>query len=479
MSLKKVRDHHVQKILNDVNRLLANNSHIDALKILYKELNISPNLPVLINKTAIIEAKNGQLEKSHALFKKLIKISNHSSYKYNFANLLVLQEKHNDALSIFRKITSDEPENFKFNREYGVILLKLGQSNQAVKAFHKALEINNQDYDVIYAYSTALIMNGQLELGWKLYENRFKHSFLFKEVGVASREIFSGNLPKYNGEDLSNKSLLIHDEQGYGDFIHVMRYFLLLKNKYRKLNIYVVCKQPLVKLLLHHDQITAVYSYEQQNEINAINADYWDFIMSIPKYFEKSYVSFNHLVPYINHKKELKTELKKLVSDSKINIGISYHGNPNYMNEKYRSLGSLKKFSEILALKECNFIYLDIDNIEEQKKQLGLNIQTTDAIHSFDDTYSIIKKLDLVISTDTAIVHLAGAAGAKCWVLLSGISASWIWGDFLKHTPRYPTLRLYRQNKPGDWNDVFKEVLSDLRVFVERKKLVFSSRTKD
>jgi len=124
---------------------------------------------------------------------------------------------------------------------------------------------------------------------------------------------------------------------------------------------------------------------------------------------------------------------------------------------------SLIWFKELTKLKKFNFIYLNIDNIEEQIKDFDLNLRCPE-LNTFQDTYGLLKNLDLVISTDTSIVHLAGASGVECWTLLGYISSSWIWGEKESTTERYSSIKLYRQKEPGDWASLMNKVKQDLLI---------------
>jgi len=452
--------------IKSLEELFNQGSRLEAIKNTLSLLKKAPNHEDLLNTLAIFYAKNKQLEESSLIFKKLIKLSsNEPKFKYNLANLLVLQYKFFECKPILESLAEEYTNNFKYQREAGILCTKIGDLDLAKKYLSRAINLDKNNFDLIFTMSTVLLKKGEFAEGWRLYESRFKHSVIGKKFQVASKRIFEGKIKRYSGEDLSNKTLLIHDEQGFGDFLLVMRYLEKLKRKYKSVNIIVVCKEPLREILQRTDYISKVYTYSDQRKIDATHFDFWDFIMSIPKYFENDSTDFDNFLPYINYESKLKPHYHDLFEENKLNIGISYHGNSGFINDEHRSMRSLEPLKELINQDRYNFIYLNIDDISDQVKKLGLKIKQPRELESFHDTYTILKKLDLVISTDTAIVHLAGSTGVPCWSLLGCISTSWIWGDKKDKTMRYPSVSLYRQKKPNDWAYVVNKVKTDLDKF--------------
>ena len=435
-----------------------------AIKEIILLLKDFPRNKNLLNTLGIFYAKTEHFAEAGGIFKKLLKLyPDNNSYANNLVNLFVLQNNFIDAQDIVKSLADKCPDIYKYQRDCGIIFHKTGNTNLSKKYLLRALNLNSKNYDLMLTLSTVLIKKGEYSEGWRLYESRFNHSTISEKIKIIPKQILNGDIPRYNGEDLTNKKILIHAEQGYGDFIMSMRYFKNLRDKYRGLKIYVICNEPLKKILEVNSEISNVVSYAETEKINFITADFWEFIMSIPRYFEKEDHKLELFSPYINHEIQISNFNQWVIDHKKINIGISYHGNSDFVNDVHRSMSSLIWFREIIELEKFNFIYLNVDDIEKQIKEFNLNIRRP-KLNSFQDTYSILKKLDLVISTDTSIVHLAGASGVECWTLLGYISSSWIWGEKETTTERYSSIKLYRQKKPGDWACLMSKVKQDLLI---------------
>ena len=441
---------------------------IKEVVLLLKDL---PRNKDLLNTLGIFYAKTEHFAEAGEIFKKLLKIyPDNNSYANNLVNLFVLQNNFIDAQDVVKSLADKCLDNYKYQRDCGIIFHKTGNTNLSKKYLLRALDLNSKNYDLMLTLSTVLLKKGEYSEGWRLYESRFNHSTISEQIKIMPKQILNGNIPRYKGEDLTNKTILIHAEQGYGDFIMSMRYFKNLREKYPGLKISVICKDPLQKLLEGNSEIFNVVSYEETEKVDSITADFWEFIMSIPRYFEIEDYKLELFSPYINHDIQIDNLNQRIIDHNKINIGISYHGNSDFVNDIHRSMSSLIWFKELTKLKQFNFIYLNIDNIEEQIKDLDLNLRCPE-LNTFQDTYGVLKNLDLVISTDTSIVHLAGAAGVECWTLLGHISSSWIWGEKESITDRYRSVKLYRQKKPGDWGGIMNKVKKDLLIKFSNYKI--------
>ena len=441
---------------------------IKEVVLLLKDL---PRNKDLLNTLGIFYAKTEHFAEAGEIFKKLLKIyPDNNSYANNLVNLFVLQNNFIDAQDVVKSLADKCLDNYKYQRDCGIIFHKTGNTNLSKKYLLRALDLNSKNYDLMLTLSTVLLKKGEYSEGWRLYESRFNHSTISEQIKIMPKQILNGNIPRYKGEDLTNKTILIHAEQGYGDFIMSMRYFKNLRGKYPGLKISVICKDPLQKLLEGNSEIFNVVSYKETEKVDSITADFWEFIMSIPRYFEIEDYKLELFSPYINHDIQIDNLNQRIIDHNKINIGISYHGNSDFVNDIHRSMSSLIWFKELTKLKQFNFIYLNIDNIEEQIKDLDLNLRCPE-LNTFQDTYGVLKNLDLVISTDTSIVHLAGAAGVECWTLLGHISSSWIWGEKESITDRYRSVKLYRQKKPGDWGGIMNKVKKDLLIKFSNHKI--------
>jgi len=446
--------------IQKIEQKFANGQHIEAIESSIHLTSKFPEVLEYLNLSAILYAKTGEYEKSYKLFERLVGFDNSNvSFYYNFVNLLVRIHKLDKAVEFMQKVIDIKPHVQKYQRDMGILLLKVGSVDQSIKFLRNALLMNNEDKDTKFSLSTALLRLGKLSEGWKLYESRFLSNVHKGKFQVAVKAIYEKKIEKYEGQDLTNKTLLIHDEQGFGDFIQFIRYARSLKEKYPGVFIIVVCKKPLKILIQRSNLVDLVFSYEDQSQIDNAKFDYWDFILSFPRYFEKDYSSIASKDSYINYEFDEITKLKKLLSSTKLNIGFNHKGNRDHANDSFRSIGDLSLFNEIIGLNNCNFFYIGTDDISTELNQLNLPIhQCNGFISNFHDTYRIVKKMDLIISVDTSLVHLAAAAGVRCFLMLPKISTDWRWGNDLSYSPWYETIEVFKQNKNMDWSGVLRNI---------------------
>ena len=457
----------IHKIISDVNKLLSAKKYAQALEKTNIALRSNPSSEDLLNLLAITEARIGNLKRSYSLFVQLNKKTENSSYKYNLVNIMIRLEMYVDAYPIMKSIAEKQPQNSKYNRDAGILALKIGSYEDSKNFLLKAISLDKSDNEAKFSLSSILLRNGELKEGWKFYEYRFYSKNYPNEINVACKGIASGEIPRYSGENLSNKKLLIHDEQGYGDFIQFIRYCINLIEKYEKLELTILCKAPLKKIAQKISSDLIVFSHEEE-EVNHHHYDYWDFIMSIPKYFEISFQSLSKK-PYLKFDTPLSSEIESLLSRNKLNVGFSITGSKSHSNDKYRSIHNVDIIKPIISIKEINFLYLDLEEAHPKLLEFNSEIKICRPIvEDFYDTLSIIKRLDLVISVDTSLVHLAGASNVPCWVMLPFISSDWRWGNNLETSPWYDSIRIFKQSKPNDWRGTINKIKKELLKLVNK-----------
>jgi len=457
----------IKKILLNANKLLSDKKYIQASEILKIALRRNPYSEELLNLLAITEARIGNLENSYDLFVQLNKITKNLSYKYNLVNVMVRLEMYVDAYPIMKSIANKLPQNPKYLRDAGILAQKIGSYNDSRKFLLRAISLDKNDYDAKFSLSSILLRNGELAEGWSLYEFRFHSKNYPNEISVACKGIASGQIPRYSGEDLSNKSFLIHDEQGYGDFIQFIRYCNNLIDRYENLKITVVCKIPLKKIVKKMHPDIFVYCHGEE-DVNNHHYDFWDFVMSLPKYFETNFQDLSKN-PYLIFDTCLTKGVDSFLSKSKLNIGLSITGSKSHSNDKYRSIHDVDIIKPIISIKEINFLYLDLEETHPKLLEFNSEIKICRPIvEDFYDTLSIIKRLDLVISVDTSLVHLAGASNVPCWVMLPFISSDWRWGNNLETSPWYDSIRIFKQSKPNDWRGTINKIKKELLKLVNK-----------
>ncbi len=298
----------------------------------------------------------------------------------------------------------------------------------------------------------------QFEEGWKEYEWRKDR----KDFG--KRKFNKLLMP---GVDIEGKEVLVFAEQGLGDALHFLRYIPMLKKK--GCRVIFECGKEMHPLLRNFKWIDEILERDINNAPD-IKYDYEIPLLSLPKFFNTNNMNIPAEVPYLNADTMLKEKWAKFLQGSdKIKIGIVWAGNPKHTNDRHRSV-LLKQFMPLLSIGDTHFYSLQkgFPVIQVKDYQLLLT-DLDDYLISFADTAAVIENLDLVITVDTSVAHLAGALGKETWVLIPYMP-DWRWLLNGEKSKWYPSMKLYRQPAFGDWSSVFLDLKEDLIKLVNNKK---------
>jgi len=424
----------------------------------------------------------------------------------NIALIAQRLEKNNLAIEYYLKALNLDPENPTYIFNYGVLLYGIRKFDEGLKKIQKALSYERNSfyhltfakflynsgrtleaeenlilaqnfdctpkvrYQINWIKAHVYLRMGNLKTGWKFFESRLEpgtDGLNTTHDPMKSIRILNGEIPQWRGEDLSNKTIIINDEQGFGDTIQFSRYVLALGEKYDNITINFICKKELFRLFgFMPNYVNLFYREENQQVIEEINGDFHIFLMSIPLYFETNYESIYSKYPYISSE-DNKIDYPFIVKD-KLNIGISWSGNKANPNDLNRSIWSLEELEPLLSINSINFISLQVGSSYVSVEKDNRIIDSSSYIEDFKDSLDIIKRLDLIVTIDTALAHLSGAANIPCWVFLPKIATDWRWGENLKHCPWYKSLKIYKQENPDDWtvpiNSVVKEIKQKFKI---------------
>lgn len=340
----------------------------------------------------------------------------------------------------------------------GVLYAGLWRDDEAEHCYRTAIAIDKDYATAKFNLSYLLLRQGRFAEGWLCLESRKWYQLLDNQKLA---------VPRWNGEPLIGKRLLVCFEAGYGDVIQFCRYVVELK-KQGAAFITLICHPPLVKLMTSLKTLDEVIAFDE--DISKLTWDFWTPLLSIPHYLKTDIESIPAQIPYLYVVDEEVNKWRMLIPQRGLNVGLVWQGNPLFENDAERSLPALNTLKPLWAVSGVNFISLQKDaGAEVFDHALGDNeiINLGQQLKDFSDTAAVIKSLDLVISVDTAVAHLAGALGKPCWVLLPHYKPDWRWMKDRSDSPWYPTIRLFRQTARGRWADTINEVSEALKLLVE------------
>jgi hypothetical protein len=333
----------------------------------------------------------------------------------------------------------------------GVVFQENNDLAGALVCYKRALKLDPEFALARVNMGIVLLLEGQMETGWIQYEYRW-----LLEPKPKLRH--GGSLAWRGCEDLSGKVILLHSDQGFGDAIQFLRYAEILNSKGARVHVEV--PSVLVEIAKQTRGVESVVPLDHP----AQTFDHHCPLLSLPLACRTTLESIPANIPYLRASREAKHKWDSLILPrARARIALCWRGNPLHANDHNRS-ASIRDLAPLLERKDCLFISVQLSPTSDESDVLrscSSAVDVTSEIASFDDTAAILEKVDLVISVDSAVAHLAGALGKKTWMLLP-FAPDWRWMLRRTDSPWYPTVRLFRQQVTGDWRSAVEAVCTHL-----------------
>jgi tetratricopeptide (TPR) repeat protein len=462
-----------------------------ALDLLTKALQINPSHAPCYSNLGIILQEFNRLDEALASYDKAIAIKpDYAEAHHNRGNALKDLNRLDEALPSFDKSITLKPSYAEAHSNRGTTLQELKRLEEALVSYDKAIAIN-PDYaeahsnrgtalqelkrldEALASYDKAIsiksdyasahwnlslchLLRGNFKNGWEGYEWRWKAEDISNTAGVRN---FSQ--PLWLGvESLKDKTILIYAEQGLGDTIQFFRYAQLVVELGAKVILEV--QQPLVNLLQNLKSPIQIIAKGD----TPTNFDYQCPLLSLPLAFKTELHTIPSLQSIWTHEEKIAKWQAQLGKKSKLRIGIVWSGSTEHKNDHNRSLTLSKLLPHLSPNVEYICLQKELRNIDKELLAEQHQIKYFgDALEDFTDTSALCELMDIVISVDTSVVHLAGTLRKPTWVLLPH-SPDWRWLLDRNDSPWYPSVKLYRQEKIYDWDGVLEKVRSDLEKLV-------------
>lgn len=374
----------------------------------------------------------------------------------NMGNSLRYAYRPEDSDAAFQRALKLDPNYLNAHKNRGTLHAWLGNIDLAVESYRKAKRLSPDEAETHRNLGVIYLLQGKFELGWQEYRWRWK----CPEAGIVNYK-----QPKWHGQDLQGKTILLYAEQGLGDTLNFIRFAAVLKSKgattivhgppaliallqgCKGIDLYVPNSIPVQESFDYHCSLLDVADVLQINDKNIPMAEGY---ITPPSY----------LVDYW-------TNWKQKLPPAKMYVGLAWQGNRDHQADQFRSF-PLKTYESISKLDDVQFISLQQGYGSDQVNQwngvrplIQLPHGTDQSSGAFMDTAAILSHLDLLITSDTAIAHLAGCINRPAWVLVNKMP-DWRWLLDRTDTPWYSSMRLFRQQVQADWQPVAQEVTNAL-----------------
>lgn len=319
---------------------------------------------------------------------------------------------------------------------------------EAIASFNRAIHIDSSCPEPHWNLALVLLLTGDLKNGWREYEWRWRRSDFSSQIRDFSQ-------PLWDGEPLGERRLLLHAEQGNGDSIQFIRYLRKIDKGSGK--IVLECPNSLVRLFSTFSEVDMIIGAGERIPTFDLHAP----LMSLPYLLGTELDTIPAEVPYIEV--EGGRSIANEFDETKLNVGVVWAGSAGHKKNSSRSI-DLSCFMELAGVENVQLYSLQVgdrvDDLQNTPEDVNI-IDMAEKIDDYLDTAQIIQSLDLVISVDTSVAHLAGAVGKPVWVLLQSDN-DWRWLLDREDSPWYPTARLFRQKRDDEWGAVFEDIKRSL-----------------
>jgi tetratricopeptide (TPR) repeat protein len=415
---------------------------------------LSPDYAGAHNNLGNVLLKQCKLDEAAARFEQAVALSpDYAEAHNNLGIALWKQGKLDDAAAHHERAIALRPDLAEAHSNLANVLKGYGKLDEAVARYQQALALRPDFIEARWGIATCYLVAEDYERGWPAYEWRLRVPGIFPQH----------SLPRWSGEPLEGRSVLLLAEQGLGDTIHFVRYARLLKR--RGARVVLTCPAALGRLLANSPDLDELFILGSAEELP--RCDFYLPLLSAPGAFGTTAATIPCDVPYLAADRELtelwRRELAQTAGGFK--IGIVWQGSRDFGLDRQRSI-PLAQFAPLASLPGVRLVSLQKGFGSEQIATvdfpvLDLSGRLDEAAGPFMDTAAVIRNVDLVVAPDTAIAHLAGALGAPVWLALSR-SSDWRWLVERHDSPWYPTTRLFRQTSSGGWPDVFDRIANAL-----------------
>jgi hypothetical protein len=431
------------------------------LEYIGQALAIRPTVAEYYGNYGLALARSGRGDQAMAIYQKALALRpDYPEAHHNLGNALDKKDRWHEAIAEYRIALALRPEFPEALADLGASLHDLGEYDEAIAVYQKTLALDPKLARAHLNMAIAMMLKGDLRQGFEHYDWRWDVS----ELGIRAR---SFEQPIWDGSDLAGRRILLHAEQGFGDVIQMVRYVPAVAA--RGGEVWLECRTDLHRTLKNFPGIKRLIDADHPN----YNFDLHCPMMSLPRRFQTTLETIPADIPYLRADPALAKVWRARFSanDSRLRVGLVWAGSAVHYKDRRRSM-PLSKLAPLANVPGVQFYMLQKGPPAEQASSPppGLSmIDWTGDLNYFADTAGLLENLDLIVTADTSVVHLAGAMGKPAWVFIPYVP-DWRWMLKREDSPWYPSLRLFRQEIMDDWQAPIDNVARELTKLAAKKR---------
>jgi tetratricopeptide (TPR) repeat protein len=424
-----------------------------------RAIDLQPDYPEALSNLGVAHYELKEFREAVRILRKAVAANPNFAEAYsNLGNALHATRKFDEAIAAYRRAIKLRPDLADAWANFGTTLHHSGSFDEGALALRRAIALAPHHANAHTGLGLLLLMRGDLGEGWDEYEWRLRSS-----------EVKGPRFPEnpWQGESLAGKHIHVRAEQGLGDTLQFTRYLPLLVARAGHVSLRV--HQELASLL--RDSLPGVTVLGDRGEPAPYQCDV--ALLSLPRLFKTRLETIPAAVPYLRAPADAaKRWSKRFAGMHGVKVGIAWAGNPDHINDARRSL-DVTFLGPLFAVRGASFASLqfgsraaDLKKFNKSKNGKPLVLEFSPDFGDFSETAGAVNALDLVVTVDTSVAHLAGSLGKPVWLLLPWV-ADWRWMFTREDNPWYPTMRLFRQKKGEAWAEVIKRVAAELKEVVQ------------
>jgi len=432
---------------------------VEAERCFRQALALQPDFAPALENLATLLVMNGRAAEAMPIFTRRRALGRLSpTMMLNYSTALTAHGRLAEAERMLRNSEAANPSGSTASN-LGNLLRQLGRIDDAIHWLNRAVERSPQVAEYHYNRALTLLLAGRYRDGWSDYEWRRRKTW----TSLATRNY---SVPLWDGKPLEG-TLFIYPEQGLGDTLQFIRF--LSETKKHAHSVAFECPPRQQRLFASFASENSIVLCDGPSAVFAAHTG----LMSLPYLLGLELDDIaQHSEPYLHPEPGLVDTWRARLESDKLNIGIAWQGSPDYPRDAERSI-PLQYFAPIANVPGVRLISLQKGYGTEQIAHFGVPIvelgSDVDLQDAFVDTAAILASLDLIITSDTSVAHLAGSLGITTWLLLPFVP-DWRWLMDRQDSPWYPSLRLFRQEEPEDWSGVFERVVTALVQHTAKQK---------